>query len=260
MSDSEANTPSDPSEPPSKPLSGWERWTAGFLGFLMVGVGSLAVFTREVEAGPTALIAIGALLLVMAVTGSPITRARFGDNEVSLARRRMEAERVIAQADPQSAQSALAVMAAYDPTAPYRDVLSKIKTWEQGLASALVGRYGDKADLEVRSRYGRRLDAVIHADNSAVVVEWYFTEREPKSPARALANHGQAILDSDFPKGVLVTNIAHRQPLVLQEAERARHFGKTMRIVTVDEDLQSLETLFSAIDSLLTEENDANRP
>ncbi|MFQ6141755.1 hypothetical protein ACLMNJ_01590 [Streptomyces seoulensis] len=260
MSDSEASTPSDPYEPPSKPLTGWERWAAGFLGFLMVGVGGLAVFTREVEGGPTALIAIGALLLVMAVTGAPITRARFGDNEVTLARQRIEAERVIAQADPQSAQSALAVMAAYDPTAPQRDLLSRIKAWERGIASALVEHYGTKADLEVRSRYNRRLDAVVRADDSAVAVEWYFAEREPKSPARALANHGQTILDSDFSKGVLVTNLAHRQSLVLQESERARHFGKTMKIVTVEEDLQELGTLFSAIDALLAEEDDVNRP
>jgi len=53
----------------------------------MIGAGGTAVFFREVEAGPTALMAIGAVLIVMRVTGAPIRRAKFGDDEVVMALR-----------------------------------------------------------------------------------------------------------------------------------------------------------------------------
>ncbi|HEX4094116.1 MAG TPA: hypothetical protein VHZ33_35830 [Trebonia sp.] len=59
----------------------WARWLAGVLGAAGAGAGGVAVFLTQAEAGPVALIAAGALFLLLALGGVMPTRVKIGDNE-----------------------------------------------------------------------------------------------------------------------------------------------------------------------------------
>lgn len=62
-------------------IARWARWLAGFVGMAGLAAGGTATFTRDVEAGPVALLAVGALFLIIALAGVLPTRVKFGDNE-----------------------------------------------------------------------------------------------------------------------------------------------------------------------------------
>jgi hypothetical protein len=62
-------------------ISRWARAAAGFLGLAGVGAGGTAVFVTDVEAGPVALIGVGAIFLLIALAGTMPTRLKIGDNE-----------------------------------------------------------------------------------------------------------------------------------------------------------------------------------
>lgn len=57
------------------------RWVLGILGLAGMGGGSVAVFTQDVEAGPVAMIGIGAFFFVIGLLGLMPTRLKIGDNE-----------------------------------------------------------------------------------------------------------------------------------------------------------------------------------
>jgi hypothetical protein len=57
------------------------RWLAGSFGVAGFATGAVATFTRSVEAGPVALIGVGFLLFLMALSGYLPTRLKIGDNE-----------------------------------------------------------------------------------------------------------------------------------------------------------------------------------
>lgn len=77
MPDDRSDQPSDDIHDPrdGRGLNWAERLAAGLLGLGIAGAGIDAVFTREVEAGPTALLLVGAVFLLLAVQGTPIRKA-----------------------------------------------------------------------------------------------------------------------------------------------------------------------------------------
>jgi hypothetical protein len=79
MSDTE--TPKPAGSRTAIKLDPLPRWVLGVIGAAGMGGGSVAVFTREVEAGPVALIGIGAFFFLMGVVGLMPTRVKVGDNE-----------------------------------------------------------------------------------------------------------------------------------------------------------------------------------
>jgi hypothetical protein len=61
----------------------WARCLAGILGLAGLYAGIVATFTRDVEAGPVALIAMGSLFLIIALSGVLPTRIKIGHNEAA---------------------------------------------------------------------------------------------------------------------------------------------------------------------------------
>lgn len=57
------------------------RWGIGLMGGAGVVTGGIATFTRDNEAGPTAMLALGALLFLIGMAGYLPTRLKIGDNE-----------------------------------------------------------------------------------------------------------------------------------------------------------------------------------
>ncbi|UQX00997.1 hypothetical protein [Streptomyces sp. RerS4] len=102
-------------EPDAVPLTRWERVGASMAGVLLAGAGTVAVFVSSNQAGSVALLLAGAVLLIMAINGSPLTRARYQDYEVLMARRRHAVAETIEQEAPQDARQALQVLSAIDP-------------------------------------------------------------------------------------------------------------------------------------------------
>jgi hypothetical protein len=62
-------------------LSAWARWTSGVVGAAGLGLGATAAFTRNLEAPPVALMAIGGVFLLVGLAGVMPTRLKIGDNE-----------------------------------------------------------------------------------------------------------------------------------------------------------------------------------
>lgn len=56
-------------------LHTWERWVAGVFGFAGVCVGGVAIFVSTNQAGTTAILALGAIFVLLAVQGTAIRKA-----------------------------------------------------------------------------------------------------------------------------------------------------------------------------------------
>src|SRR5262245_48697006 len=57
------------------------RFTVGLLGAAGLAGGSIATFTQDVEAGPGAMLAIGAIFFLIGIAGVLPTRLKVGENE-----------------------------------------------------------------------------------------------------------------------------------------------------------------------------------
>ncbi|TDC78664.1 hypothetical protein [Actinomadura sp. 7K507] len=99
----------------AEPLKAWSRWLAGLLGFVLAGGGAVATFISKNQAGSVALLLLGGVFLIMAVTAAPVRGFRIGDNEFRLAQLRGEALEDLADESPEVAERALDVLAQYDP-------------------------------------------------------------------------------------------------------------------------------------------------
>lgn len=101
-----------------EPLRRWERSWAGVAGTALAGAGAVSVFMTDNQAGSVGLLVSGTALLILAVNGTPLTRARFMDYEVELARQRRKA--VVARVqeeNPEEARRILEVLFTLDPEA-----------------------------------------------------------------------------------------------------------------------------------------------
>ncbi|QMU73231.1 hypothetical protein [Streptacidiphilus sp. P02-A3a] len=87
------------------------------ISFAMVTAGATAVFRTTVEAGPTALITIGAALFVVAAGGRAVTWFKFGDTEIHTDTEagREEVERSLEEDEPAQALASVQTAIAYDP-------------------------------------------------------------------------------------------------------------------------------------------------
>jgi len=90
-------------------LSKPQRWTIGVLGIGGMGGGSLAVFTRTVEAGPVAMMGLGALFFLIGFSGVLPTRLKIGDNEAEWLVEVGEQLAAVAELVPPESKTQLAV-------------------------------------------------------------------------------------------------------------------------------------------------------
>jgi hypothetical protein len=76
-----AKTATPATRRPANKLSTPSRVTAYGLGIAGLGAGGAAVFITHVEAGPVALLAVGLIFMIIALSGRLPTRLRIGDTE-----------------------------------------------------------------------------------------------------------------------------------------------------------------------------------
>ncbi|MFF2139650.1 hypothetical protein [Streptomyces sp. NPDC058193] len=236
MSLDDVSPEEEPAEEAGPPLKTSERWIAGIVGFLMIGAGTAAVFLRKVEAGPTALITLGALLTVIAISGVSIKRARIGDNEILLHNRQVAAIK-IANTPAEDLDSALGVLAAYDPRAVTDPAIQMAlaAAYDSAMKSKLREAFGD--------RYisgGRNSDGHIDLPSGRVNVEIrYFSQTEGDHLRFRYQKLTQSPRLRDMGDQILiVVNVAIPEPMPSKAENRALTQGQILKTVT----LSSMQT------------------
>jgi hypothetical protein len=104
---------------PHESLKLWQRLVFAAMGIGALAGGSLATFITTNSVGSGVFLALGAVFSLIAVTGNPISRAKFGDNEVTFGLRRAVGKVLSSQEPDARTQLAEAVvdipLAAEDP-------------------------------------------------------------------------------------------------------------------------------------------------
>ena len=93
---------------PVTKLSTPSRVTAYALGVAGLGAGGVAVFITHVEAGPVALLAVGLIFMIIALSGRLPTRLKIGENEAEWQEVAGEVIETAVEASPPSARAQLA--------------------------------------------------------------------------------------------------------------------------------------------------------
>ncbi|MBM2616857.1 hypothetical protein JIG36_14950 [Actinoplanes sp. LDG1-06] len=102
----EPEAPDEPTPPVVRPSgqsqmkTSW-RWFAGFLGISSLGAGGTAVFTTDVEAGPVALLLVGAVFSLVSMSGRLPSRLKVGDNEAEWQAVEQYIQETVAEAPPE---------------------------------------------------------------------------------------------------------------------------------------------------------------
>ncbi|QMU68350.1 hypothetical protein [Streptacidiphilus sp. P02-A3a] len=99
-----------PQQPPRDPSDLGPVWRGllALVGIATLAFGTLAVFRTKAEAGPTALIAIGAVMLVIAAGGRAVTHFEVGNAKVDMETREKAQDSILASAGSDSHETALA--------------------------------------------------------------------------------------------------------------------------------------------------------
>lgn len=158
-------------EPDAAPLSRWERLSASVLGLGLSGAGVVAVFMTGNQAGSVALLLVGVVLLLMAINGSPLTRARYQDYELFMARRRRDVVANMQDDSPEEARQALQVLSTLDPGARRDPVVARVSNHllELEVVRRLQRLY--QATEVSRGPLDLGVDAVVPVDGSRIGVE-----------------------------------------------------------------------------------------
>jgi hypothetical protein len=85
-------------------LGKFQRWGIAGLGLSGIGGGSVAVFTQEVEAGPVAMLGLGALFFLIGFSGVLPTRLKIGENEAEWLEEVGQQIAVVAELVPQESK------------------------------------------------------------------------------------------------------------------------------------------------------------
>ena len=173
-----------PAHDPARLSTGW-RAAMAVISFAMVAAGATAVFRTTVEAGPTALITIGAALFVVAAGGRAVTWFKFGDTEVHTDDGRRKVEEDLEEAPPEEALASVQTAAAYDPA-----ILS-----DPGIAQASAAIYEGLVESALRrvaavpvAQLNGPFDLEISGEGKRIAVEALFTRRAPgRNRVRELA-------------------------------------------------------------------------
>lgn len=156
------------------PLSRPERFWAGVAGVTLAGSGGVAVFLSSNQAGTVALLLGGVLLLLMAINGAPLIRARYQEYELLMARRRREVAAAATQEEPEEAQRALRVLSDLDPGASRDPLVARASAYayERQMVERLQHLFPDlRIGQRVSRMPGMRLDAVMETPDGSLGVE-----------------------------------------------------------------------------------------
>jgi hypothetical protein len=240
------------------PLSAWERAAASVSGACLSGAGIASVFLTDNQAGSVALLLVGAIILVMAINGAPLIRARYQDYELFMARRRRQVVATIEEDSPEAARQALQVLNALDPGASRDPVVAQMSglVLEREVVDRLQRLYPSTVHFGGLADHG--LDALITTDAARIGVQVKSGRNPLAGPwlrdiVQRIANLGTApgVLNVD---GVLVVT---NMPLAATLPRRIREANLIMPTTVVrwtdEQDDQALEAAVRELSSKLNQ-------
>ncbi|MER5549178.1 hypothetical protein ABT072_43885 [Streptomyces sp. NPDC002589] len=234
-------------QPEVAPLSRWERLAASLSGIALSGAGATAVFITSNQAGSVALLLVGVVLLVMAINGSPLTRARYQDYELFMARRRRQIVATINQDSPEEARQALQVLSAVDPGASRDPLVARVSALvlEREVFNRLMSLY--PSTVVASGPESLSVDAVIPTERGAVGVEIKAgTTPLSASQLRDMALSAAHARSTAAPDGVGALLVVTNKPLPSTLPRRLRELRSILPIAVVRwvdaQDDQALQT------------------
>ncbi|MFF1562029.1 hypothetical protein ACFVY1_00615 [Streptomyces sp. NPDC058293] len=251
------STPDETPEAPepqfdAAPLSRWERSAASLLGLALSGAGAAAVFKTSNQAGSVALLLVGVVLLIMAVNGSPLTRARYQDYELFMARRRRPILANIDQEAPEVARQTLQVLNTVDPGASRDPLVAQVSAhvYEREVVDRLAGKYPSM--VVTRGPMDMGMDAVIPLEYGRIGVEVKagqtpLSGRDLRNAVERVSRVGHSSAQNGVDALLLVTN----RPLPADFSRRIREVRSVLPIAVVRwVDEQDDQALTGKIDDL----------
>lgn len=214
------------------------------LGTAMIGVGGVAVFKTKVEAGPTALITIGAVLVVLGAMGRQISSLNLKEGSLAL----QDAKDELSAADSPE-QVVQTVVSAPPPVQRQlqQDVdiaMMSESAYAKVIADVLTDQFGDAVQHDVPIG-DVRADSVVTLHGKRVVVETRLgTPSRPMSPDVLRRLVRPAYLDDETVHAVVIVSAsAPGSYLIERERQRAAERGKSLSYTTWTgpEDNQSLQ-------------------
>ncbi|MFI9465037.1 hypothetical protein [Streptomyces xiamenensis] len=247
--------------PDAAPLSRWERLSASVLGLGLSGAGAVAVFMTSNQAGSVALLLVGVVLLLMAINGSPLTRARYQDYELFMARRRRDVVANMQDDSPEEARQALQVLSTLDPGARRDPVVARASNhlFELEVVRRLQRLYrATEVSRDPLDPLDLGVDAVVQVDGFRIGVEVKGGSGDipfQGSDLRRIVNRasaGRIRLGGSSMDGLLIVT---NRPLSAQIARRIREASEILPTGVVrwvdEQDDQALEAAFRKLSGRL---------
>ncbi|MEU4359304.1 hypothetical protein [Streptomyces virginiae] len=198
----------------------------------MAGAGTWAVFTVETEAGPAALVVIGALLFFVAIMGRQIKEVGLTDGVLAYA----ELKNRIRNADSPQARVDIATAAATaNPAIQHDPEIQELShaAYEEIVAGNLVEIFGQEA-VHSSGPYDRGVDITVTVNNKKAGIETLFGLPDRHLSAQRLLNKVEGMLNgSPDMDAVIIVSTMHEPPLSVLGAarDRAAANGKTFQYV-----------------------------
>ncbi|MFL5993097.1 MAG: hypothetical protein ACJ736_02015 [Streptomyces sp.] len=225
------------------------RSLLALLGTAMIGVGGVAVFKTKVEAGPTALITIGAVLVVLGAMGRQISSLNL--KEGSLALEDVKDELSAADSPEQVVQTVVSAPPPVQRQLQQDDDIAKMSesAYAKVIADVLTDQFGDAVQHEVQIG-AVRADSIVTLGGKRVVVETRLgNPSRPMSPdvLRRLVQPAY-LTDHTVQAIVIVSASAPGSYLIDREQQRVATMGKSLSYATWTgpEDSQSLKHVIEA--------------
>jgi hypothetical protein len=151
-----------PQRPGSTIDNRW-RWVAAGLGAAVLGAGGAAVFITDLEAGPVALLLVGAVFGLVAMSGRLPSRLKVGDSEAEWATVAQYVETTVTDASPDEKPDEVRRVAQLAVAAPY----AASRALQAGQKPPLTGvdprRPGSSAARRTLDAYGRHVRPHTHS-------------------------------------------------------------------------------------------------
>ncbi|MFJ2568280.1 hypothetical protein ACIO02_36085 [Streptomyces sp. NPDC087568] len=203
-----------------------------------------------------ALLLAGVVLLVMAINGAPLTRARYQDYELFMARRRRRVVASIEEDSPEAARQALQVLNALDPGASRDPVVAQMSglVLEREVVDRLRRLY--PSTVLYGGAMDRGVDAIIATDSGRIGVQIksgrdLFTGVQLREIVRRVANRRADPAVPSVDGVLVVTNM----PLPSTFSRRVRDMNSIMPTAVVrwvdEQDDQALERTVRELSSRL---------
>ncbi|MFF5391174.1 hypothetical protein ACFY5H_22955 [Streptomyces sp. NPDC013012] len=184
------------------------RWTLGLTGAAALGAGAVAVFITEVEAGPVALVTVGAVLLIIAVMGRRITSISLIDGGMTFEER---VEQQLSQAGtPEQALQVATAATTVAPEVQKNEHISRMShfAYEEVVVDRLTSTFGASV-VEPRQDRGRasKYDVLLTREGKRVGVEILFGDPSKTVDRRRVEDRVlRAFVEPDLDAFIVICN------------------------------------------------------